>query len=103
MSPPAEDGGVDLAAADHAEGGGAVEERRPLAQGDGLLPGVDEVRVLLALDRVGTDPEDPVLGLEHQLHVVVDVVRDQRGQPDAQVDVGAVLQLRGGTGRHLLT
>ena len=66
----AEDRGVDLAAADHPERRRGVEERRPLAQRDGLLAGVDQVRVLVALERVGADAEDAVLRLEHQLDVV---------------------------------
>ena len=52
---------------------------------------------------VGADAEDAVLGLQHQLDVVVDVVRHQRRQPDAEVDVGAVGQLRGRARGHLLT
>ena len=99
----AEDRGVDLAAADHPERGRGVEERRALAQRDGLLAGVDQVRVLLALERVGADAEDAVLGLQHQLDVVGDVVGHQRRQPDAEVDVGPVGQLRGRPRGHLLT
>ena len=105
MSPVAEtciapeDRRVDLAAADHPEAGGRVEERRALAQGDGLLAGVDQVGVLLAVDGVGADAEDAVLGLQHDLDVVGHVVGHQRRQADAQVDVGAVGELGARRGR----
>ena len=108
MSPAAEtciapeDRGVDLAAADHPEAGRGVEEGGAAAQGHGLLAGVDQVGVLLALERVGADAEDAVLALQHQLDVVVDVVGHQRRQADAEVDVGAVGQLRGRPRGHLL-
>src|SRR5678816_2527348 len=45
----AEDGEVDVAAADHGEGVGAREKARAGDGGDGLLAGVDEVRIDLAV------------------------------------------------------
>ena len=44
----AEDGDVDVAAADHRETGGGVEERRPGQHRHGLFAGVDQVRVDVA-------------------------------------------------------
>ena len=45
----------------------------------------------------------PFSRLQHQLDVVVDVVRHQRRQPDPEVHVRPVGQLRGGPRGHLLT
>src|SRR6185312_4087935 len=84
------------------EAGGGVEEGCALAQGDRLLAGVDEVGVLLAVDRVGPHAEDAVLGLQHELDVVRHEAGHERRQADAEVDVVAVGQLGGGAGSHLL-
>ena len=81
---------------------GGVEERGALAQRHRLLAGVDEVGVLVAVDRVGADAEEAVLALEHDLDAVGHVVGDERRQADAEVDVEAVGQLRGGARGHLL-
>src|SRR5258706_451613 len=53
------------------------------------------------MQSVSGDVEDAVLALQHQVHAVRDVVRHEGGQADAEVDVGAVGQLRGGAGGHL--
>jgi hypothetical protein len=55
----AEDGEVDVAAADHREALGAVEERSAGQHRDGLLARVDEVRVFGALDGEGPTPRMP--------------------------------------------
>src|SRR3546814_16820034 len=55
------------------------------------------------LPRVGAHAEDPVLGLQHQLHVVADVVGHQGRQPDPEVAVRPVRQLCGRPRRPLLT
>ena len=56
---PAEDGGVDVAAADHREAQRRVEERGARQHGDGLLAGVDEVGVDLVVVGVGPTPRMP--------------------------------------------
>ena len=99
----AEDRGVDLPAADHPERRGRVEVRRAPAHGDGLLAGVDEVGVDGVVGGVGADAEDAVLRLQDDLDVVGHVVGHEGRQADAEVDVGAVLELGGGPGGHLLT
>jgi hypothetical protein len=72
-----EDRGVDLAAADHAERRSRVKERRPGPDCHRLLARVDQVRVFVAVVRVGADAEDAVLGLQHDLDVIWHVVRHQ--------------------------
>ena len=99
----AEDRGVDLAAADHAEARRRVEVRGTRQHRDGLLAGVDEVGVDLVFGRVRADAEDAVLGLQQDRDAVGHVVRHERRQADAEVHVRAVGELLRGAGRHLET
>ena len=48
-------------------------------------------------------PEHAVLALQRHLDAVRDVVRHQRRDADAEIDVEAVLQLLGGARGHLVT
>src|SRR5262249_4215976 len=66
-----------------------------------LLAGVDEVGILLAF--VGERPhaEHAVLALQVHLDTVGDIVRNQRRDADAEVDVIAVAQLLRGARGHL--
>jgi hypothetical protein len=91
----AEHADVDVTAADHRERRRRVEERRPFDRRDGLLAGVDEVRILVAFEREWPDAEQAVLALEHDVHAGRHVVRDERRHADAEVDVEAVAQLTG--------
>src|SRR5690606_15167370 len=99
----AEDRGGHLPAADHAEAGGGVEDRGAWAEGDGLLAGVDEVGVLLPLVGEGAHAHHAVLGLEGDVHAAREVVGDQGGHADAEVDVVAVAQLGRGDRGHLVS
>ena len=98
----AEDGDVEVLAADHPEGHRGVEEAGAGQDRDGLLAGVDQVGVLLALERVGADAEDAVLAVQDHVHAVGHVVGHQRRHADAEVDVLAVLELQGDAGGELL-
>ncbi|GCC44544.1 hypothetical protein chiPu_0028512, partial [Chiloscyllium punctatum] len=99
----AEDRQVDMAAAHHAErlGRGEIAGRGQLAHG--LLAGVDEVGIDLVLVRERTHAKHAVLALQVHVDAVGDVVRDQRRDADAEIDVIAVAQLLGGAGGHLFT
>ncbi len=92
-----------MAASDHREAGGAVEERRPVNRGDGLLAGVDQVGIFVALHRKGADAQQAVLGVEDYVDPLGDVVRHEGRDADAQVDVHAVLELAGGPLRQLFS
>ncbi len=94
---------VDLAAANHSEGGRGVEVRRTGNSRDGFLAGVDEFRVEFFLGRVRADAEHAVLRVQDDLDVGIEVVRHQRGHADTEIDVLAVGQFPCHTGRHLLT
>lgn len=87
---------VNAAGADHAEALLGAETAGPRVQGDGLLAGVDQVGVLLALDRVGPQAENAVFGLQLHLDRRVDEAGREHGHADAQVGVHAILELQGG-------
>src|SRR5205823_12871761 len=87
-----QDGRVDVAAADHGERVGAGEVGGSFDLGHRLLPRVHQVGIDLRLGRVRADPEHAVLGLEDDVDALGQVVRGQRGQADAEVDVHPVLQ-----------
>lgn len=97
-------GDVDVAAADHAEALGAVKGARPGDEGDGLLAGVDRVGVGLAPGaRVGAHPDHAVLRLQPDLRGGRQETGGERGDPDPQVDVHAVLELEGGSAGDAVT
>src|SRR5690606_20719058 len=81
---------VQVAAAHHGEGIGVVEERAAGQLGDRLLAGVDQVIVFLALGGRRTHAQHAVLGVQDDFAAGRQVVGHQRGQADAQVDVGAL-------------
>src|SRR3954471_821329 len=91
-----------MAAAHHGEGigGGEIAGRRQFA--DGLLAGVDQVGVFLALVRERPHAEHAVLALQHNIHSVRNVVRHQRRNPDAEIDVIAVAQFLCRARGHLI-
>ena len=91
----AEYGKLDVLPPDHGEAGGGVEDGRAGLGGDGLLAGVDHVGVLLSGERKGAHAKDAVFRLELDADTFRDVVRDQGGDADAEVDVPAVLEFLG--------
>src|SRR5580692_12537530 len=91
-----------MAAADHAERVRRVEIARGRQLGDGLLAGIDEVGVLLALERERAGAEHAVLRLQLHIDAVRDVVRHQGRNTDAEIDVKTVLQFLGGAFGHLV-
>ena len=54
-----QDGGVDVAAADHAEAEGGVEEAGARLDRDGFLARIDQIGIDLVVVGVGADAEDP--------------------------------------------
>ena len=88
--------------ANHGEAVGRGEIARGRYLGHRLLAGVDEVWVFFALVREWPEAEHPVLALQLHSHPRRDVVRNQRRDADAQIDVEAVAQFLGGALGHLL-
>src|SRR5450631_561799 len=95
--------GVDPAGADHPEARGRVEVAGTCQHGHGLLAGVDQIRVLVPVERVWAGAQDAVLRLKGQLDVGVKEAGDQGRQADAEVDVVPAIQLAGSPGGHLLS
>src|SRR5262249_34135235 len=89
-------------AADHREAVGGGEIARGGEFGDGLLARVDEVGVLLALVGERAKAEHAVLALQLHAHALRNVIRHQRRDTDAEIDVEAVAQLLRGPFGHLL-
>ena len=86
-----------MAAADQAEGHGGVDEAAAGDNAGGRAAGVhivDGIGVLTG----GGGADGAVLGLEGHMDALRQIVGDQGGQTDAQVDHIAVLQLLGHAG-----
>src|SRR6266852_375107 len=86
----AEYGEVDVAAANHAKGigGGKITGARKL--GDGFLARVDEIRIDFGFERIRANAEHAVFRLQHDLNAFGDVIGNQRGHADAEIDVEAI-------------
>src|SRR6202040_309333 len=61
-----------------------------------------QVWVNLLFGRIRAHPQDAVLAVQEQFHVVGHVVGHQCRQPDAEIDVVAVAQLGCGAGSDLI-
>src|SRR6185369_17728285 len=85
----AENGKVDMAAADHREGVGAGEEAAARQAGDGLLAGVDKIGIDRVRHRKGADAEQAVFRLQRDVHAIGNVVSNQGRNADAEIDVVA--------------
>ncbi len=98
----AEDGDINVPASDHGEGIAGGEEGCAGPGGDGLFAGVDEVGVDGVLVGEGADAEQAVLGLEPDIDALGDVVGDECGDADAEVDDEAVAEFACGTHGELV-
>src|SRR5690606_7583580 len=67
-----------------------VKERAAGLLGNGLLAGVDQVVVFLPLGRRRAHAQHAVFGMQNDFTLGGQVVGHQRGQADAQVDIGAL-------------
>jgi hypothetical protein len=97
----AQDGQVDLAAADHREAVMAAEDGRALDGGDGLLAGIDQVGVDLVRGRERAYAQHAVFRLQPHF-LVAGEIGHQRRDADAEVHVKTVFEFLGGTRRHLV-
>ena len=79
-----------------------VEEGAARQQRDGLLARVDQVGILLARSRRWAHAEDPVLAVEEDLAIARQVVGDQCGHADAEIDVRPLRNVARHPGRELL-
>src|SRR5947199_6859144 len=91
-----------MAAAHHAEGIGRGEIAGGRQFAHRLLAGIDQVGIFLALVRERAHAKHAVLALQHDVHSVRNVVRDQRRNADAEIDVIAVAQFLCRARGHLI-
>ena len=98
----AQDGQVDLAAANHRKAVMTAEDRRTRQRGHGLLAGVDQVGVHRIFSRERADAQHAILGLQPDFLVAGNEVGNQRRNADAEVDVETVFEFLGSSGRHLV-
>ncbi len=92
-----------MPATNHREAFCRRKEARSRQLGDGLLAGIDEIGVLLALERKGSDSQHAVLTVEHDMQLGGNVVGHQCGHADAKVYIEAIAQLARRAGGHLFT
>src|ERR1700759_2272789 len=91
-----------MVTADHRKAVGMVAEAAALVHRDVLLAGVYQPGLDLVLRRRRAHAQPAVLGVEDDLAAVRHMVRDQRRDADAQIDIPSLLNIRGGMLRHLL-
>ena len=89
-----ENGEIHVAAANHGEGIGRRKIRRARKFGDSFLARIDEVGIHFGFERIRADAEHAVFGLENNVHAFGDIIGDERGHADAEIDVVAVAQLQ---------
>ena len=88
----AENGEVHVAAANHGEriGGGKIGAAGKFS--DGFFSGVDEIGIDFGFEWIGADAEHTVFRLQDDVHTFRDVVGDERGHADAEIDIVAVAE-----------
>ncbi len=79
-----------------------VEIRAARLDRDRLLAGVDQVAVFLAGGRCLAHAEQAVLAVQQDLTVGRQVIADQGGQADAEIDHGTIGNVFGHAGGHLI-
>ena len=89
----AEDGEIDVATANHSERIGGRKINGAGNFGDGFLASVDEVGIDFGFEGIRADAEHTVFGLEDDVHAAGDVIGDQSGHADAEIDGVAVAEL----------
>jgi hypothetical protein len=70
---------------DHRKAVVASEIRRPRNHRHSFFPGVDEVRIYILRGGEGPEPQNAILGLEEDLHVVGNVIGGEHRHPDSQI------------------
>src|SRR5690606_17082467 len=82
-----------MTATHHGEAVGVMKVSAARQQRDGLLAGIDQVVVFLALCRGRAHAEYAVLALQHDFAVGGEIVGNGRRHSDAEIDVGAVVNV----------
>ena len=79
-----------MAAAHHREAERAVKERCAREQGDGVLPGVDQVEVFLTRRRRAAKMQQAVLTVQRDVGARPNVAGDKGRHADAKIDKSAI-------------
>src|SRR6266849_4492061 len=88
----AENGEVHVAAANHAKGIGGGKITGAGKLGDGFLPCIDEIGIDFGFQRIRANAEHAVLRLQHHFNAFGNIIGDERGHADAEIDVEAIAQ-----------
>src|SRR5207248_6114967 len=99
----AENGEIDVPAANHGKRISAGEIGRAGNRRDRLFAGVDQVGVNLVFGRERADPEKAVFRLQRHVHSFGNVIGHQRRDADAEIDVVTVAQFLRSALRQQLT
>src|SRR5258708_29661714 len=83
-----------MPAANHGKGIRARKIRRPRHLADRLLPRVNQVSILLTLDRIRPNPQHPILTLQHNFNPRRNVIRDKRRHPNAEIHIDPIPQFQ---------
>src|SRR6266852_2529014 len=88
----AKDGEVHVAAANHSKGIGRRKITGAGKLGDGFLPCIDEIGIDFGFERIGTNAKHAVFRLQHHFNAFGNIIGDERGHADAEIDVEAIAQ-----------
>lgn len=86
---------IQVAATHHGKAVGLMEERAAWLEGDGLLACIDEVVVLMTSWWRWAHTKDAILAVQNDFAIWRNVVGDERGLPDTEIHVGAVVDVLG--------
>jgi len=92
-----------VATANHRERICAIEDGRARNGGDGLLAGINEICIGLALAREGANAQQAILGLEPDLYTGGHMVGHQRWNANSQVHIKTISEFLGGPRGHLVS
>ena len=99
----AKHGQIDMPAPDHRKAGGTIEIGRLRKLADRLFTGIDQVWIFLACIGKGADAEQAVFGLQRHFNAIGNMIGNERGDANAQIDIIAILQLARRPGGHVVT
>ena len=98
----AQDGKVNMPAADHAEGLRGIEEGTGRQLRNRLLAGIDQIGIFFAFIGEGAKAQHAVFALQLHIKAGGDVIGDQRRDADPKVHIEAIFQFARRTSGHFI-